>query len=135
MINISIENYQFLFWHRKKILKSELWYFCGKQTNKIPWFQILCVLTHTKFQKVEFCLSVFHRNITNLILIFFFHAKIETYSFHLIYLITYKYFLILAAELAKIKFLKSRKKPTLSDVLNFASLIFAICVWDIPPAL
>ena len=41
-------------------------------------------------------------------------AKIETYSF--------KYFLILAAELAKIKFLKSRKKPTLSDVLNFASL-------------
>ena len=31
--------------------------------------------------------------------------------------------MILAAELAKIKFLKSRKKPTLSDVLNFASLL------------
>ena len=29
---------------------------------------------------------------------------------------------MLAADLAKIKFLKSRKKPTLSDVLNFASL-------------
>jgi hypothetical protein len=37
-------------------------------------------------------------------------------------LITYEYFAILAAELAKIKFLQSRKKPTLSDVLNFASL-------------
>jgi len=29
------------------------------------------VLTHTKFQKVEFCLSVFHRNTTNLISFFF----------------------------------------------------------------
>ena len=40
-------------------------------------------------------------------------------------LITYKYVLILAAEFAKIKFLKSRKKPTLSDVLDFASLNFS----------
>ena len=37
-------------------------------------------------------------------------------------LITNKYFLIFAGELAKIKFLKSRKKPTLSDVLKFTSL-------------
>ena len=45
-----------------------------------------CVLTHTKFQKVEFYLSVFHRNITNLISIFS-RAKIETYSsFQLIYI-------------------------------------------------
>ena len=81
----------------------------------------MCVLTHTKFQKVEFCLSIFHRNITNLISIFS-RARIETYGFRLIYESSINIFLILAAEPAEIKFLKSREKPTLSDVLNFASI-------------
>ena len=42
------------------------------------------------------------------------------------YINPYKYFLILAGELAKIKFLKSKKQPTLSDVFNFASLFVVI---------
>ena len=105
----------------EKNLKSELWYFCGKQTNKIQIFEILCVLTHARFEILEFSLSVFHRNITILISNFFqFQNRNLLRSIDI--LITYKYFLILAAELVNIKFLKSRKKPTLSDVLDFASL-------------
>ena len=70
MLNISIQSYKFLFWHGKKS-KSELWYFCGKQTNKIQLFEILCVLTHTRFEILEFCLFLFYRNITILISNFF----------------------------------------------------------------
>ena len=42
ILNISIESYKFLFWHKKKS-KSDLWYFCGKQINKIQFWEILCV--------------------------------------------------------------------------------------------
>ena len=38
-------------------------------------------------------------------------------------------FLILAAELAKIKFSKLRKKFTLTDVFKFASLFFCFCLF------
>ena len=67
-------------------------------------------------------MSVFHRNITNMFSNFF-PCQNRNLWLSIDILITYKYFLILAAELAKIKFLKSRKKPSLSDVLNFASLV------------
>ena len=80
----------------------------------------MCVLTHTKFQQVEFCLPVFHRNITILNLNFFSYQNRNSWLAINI-LITYKYFLIFAAKLAKI-FLKLRKKSTLSNVLNFTSL-------------
>ena len=67
-------------------------------------------------------MSIFYRNITILISNFF-PCRNRNLWLSIGILITYEYFLILAAKLAQIKFLKSKKKkPTLSDVLNFASL-------------
>ena len=62
-----MESYKFLCQHGKN-LRSELSYLCRKQTNQIPRFQIF-VNTH-KISKVAICLSISHRNITNLISIF-----------------------------------------------------------------
>ena len=93
----------------------------NRQTKFQDLKSCVCVLTHTKFQKVEFTLSVFHRNIT-ILTSNSFPCQNRKLWLLIDILITYKYFLILVAELAKIKFLKSRKKTTLSNVLNFAPL-------------
>ena len=67
----------------EKNLKSELWYFCGKQTNKIQLFEILCV--HTQDLKSWNLVCLFSTEILQFWFQFFFRAKTETYGVRLIY--------------------------------------------------
>ena len=121
MINIiSIESYKFLFWHGKKFEITIVIFLWKTDKLKSKISNLVCVNTH-KISKSWIFLSVFHRNISILI------SNICPCQNRNLWLsndilITYEYFLILAAGLAKIKFSKSTEKLTLRNVLNFTSL-------------
>ena len=127
MINILIESHKFLFWHGKKFWNQNCDISMENKQTKFHDFKS-CVCQHTEnFKKLNF-VCLFSWKISQFWFQIFFPCQNRNLWLSIDILITYKYFFILAAELAKIKFLKSKKKPTLSDVLNFASLYFKVIV-------
>ena len=61
MINPSIESSDFLFWHVKNFLSLIFENLC--ETDKVisTSSNLMCIYTHSKFQNMEFSLSVSHK--------------------------------------------------------------------------